>query len=195
MTIAILRERGKYFLVYTLAIIATEELIMHAIKLLYMTGLSLVIFPAVAGTFVCSSSNNSYHHCDLPNAEQRDIHIQRVTQGNCDSNTAWGIDDAGIWVDKGCSAVFEYASNDENGPDVVVQPEVVDPYYAPGFYGAAGYYDADYEDCNNHDCNNNHQNNNNNEQNNQRYNNAEDRSEANDAREEGGFHGGGGGRR
>jgi hypothetical protein len=159
---------------------------MHVIKFLYITGLSLVIFPAMAGQFVCSSSNNSYHHCDLPNADTRDIHIQRVTQGDCDSNTAWGVDDSGIWVDKGCCAVFEYSSNEDDGPSVVVEPEVVDPYYAPGFYAGAGYYEANYDDCNGHDCNNNHQYNHNNQ----------DRSEESDYHaNRGGFHGGGGGRR
>ncbi|MFI4956603.1 MAG: DUF3011 domain-containing protein [Gammaproteobacteria bacterium] len=194
---------------------------MRAIKIITATALCLTMLPVFAGTLTCASSDNSFKHCTLSNANERDIRIQKVTAGDCDANNAWGVNGSGIWVDKGCSAVFEYtpvspsssAYSDDSGygPDVVIAPGFVAPYYGPGFYYGAGYYEYNNWNgngyCNGHQCNRNQLHNN--AQANQDINNAEEHHQENEedhphneyhpeddafhggSHEEGNFHGGG----
>lgn len=176
---------------------------MRAIKTMSSVLLCLMIFPSFANqTLTCISNNNAFQRCALSQADQRDIRIQSVKSGSCDTDNSWGVDSSGIWVNKGCGAVFEYtqvagasssnnaqnSNNNDNGPDVIISPGFVGPYYGPGFYYGAGYYENngwnndDY--CHNNNCNHQQQHNYNHEQEHQNFENREGAE---------GFHGGGGG--
>jgi len=123
---------------------------MNAKKTVIASILALAFMPAFATeSLTCSSTGNSHTHCDLSNAHQRDIRITNEKSGDCSINNAWGVDSSGIWVDKGCSAVFEYTavassnniSNNNGGANVVIAPGFIEPYYGPGYYYGAGYYE------------------------------------------------------
>lgn len=155
---------------------------MRAIQYISAVALCFAVPIAMGATqtLTCSSASNAYQHCALSDADLRDIRIQSVKAGNCTSDNAWGVDDAGIWVNKGCSAVFEYSqvaqsggsssTYYEDGPEIVIGAPMFAPYYGPGYYYGAGYYNANgwtennYY-CSGHTCNNNqqHQNPNNNQ--------------------------------
>jgi ABC-type nickel/cobalt efflux system permease component RcnA len=170
---------------------------MRRIKAVYGIALCLLSLPALASqTLTCISENNAFVRCGLSHADQRDIRIKSVKAGDCDANNAWGVDSSGIWVDKGCGAVFEYTqvassdssnsgNNSDGNMDIYIAPGFIGPYYGPGFYYGAGYYDYngwDNDDYHHHDQDHEHHN--------------EDHHGEHHG--EGGFHGGGhggGGRR
>jgi len=59
------------------------------------------------GQIECTSDNYRYRYCraDTDNSV-RLAHQQSKTR--CDYGRSWGYDRRGIWVDNGCSAIFEY---------------------------------------------------------------------------------------
>lgn len=145
---------------------------MRTIKFIYGAILCLSFLPALATqTLTCVSPNNTFAHCRLSYADQRDIRITSVQSGDCSADNAWGVDSRGIWVNNGCGAVFEYtqvasSNNDDDGETVIViDPDFLGAFYGPGFYYGAGYYNSygwgnqnnDY--CNNYRCNSNQQHN------------------------------------
>lgn len=142
---------------------------MRAIKLFTTLAMCLIVMPALATkTLTCVSENKGFVRCDLSNADQRDIRIKSVKSGSCDIDNAWGVDSSAIWVDKGCSAVFEYtepaSAQNSSGDSVYIAPDYNGPIYGPGFYYGAGFYEYnnwnnnDY--CNGHNCNHNQEHNN-----------------------------------
>jgi Protein of unknown function (DUF3011) len=55
----------------------------------------------------CSSTNGGRNWCDIGN--RRDVQLNRqISRGNapCNRGTTWGVDQRGLWVDRGCSAQF-----------------------------------------------------------------------------------------
>jgi hypothetical protein len=68
-------------------------------------------------TVYCASDDGRRHHCD---AETRSgVSLARQKSGSpCDRDSTWGVDDRGIWVDRGCRADFRldgvanYGGND-----------------------------------------------------------------------------------
>lgn len=57
-------------------------------------------------TLTCTSKDYSYAHCDVP-VWGRDVRVQRqLSDKRCVQGNNWGVDWKGIWVDRGCNAVF-----------------------------------------------------------------------------------------
>ncbi len=62
---------------------------------------------------LCESLNYQYHQCLVREQVQDAFIVQEYSDRACIPNHAWGILQNGIWVDRGCRAVFEvvtYAS-------------------------------------------------------------------------------------
>ncbi|MBM4245194.1 MAG: DUF3011 domain-containing protein [Deltaproteobacteria bacterium] len=57
-------------------------------------------------TITCTSKDFAYAHCDVPTWGRR-IHVERqLSDRRCVQGDNWGVDWHGIWVDRGCNAVF-----------------------------------------------------------------------------------------
>lgn len=71
---------------------------------------SLLVVPAAVaqshrGQVECSSRDFHMTRCDAP---WRDAQLVRQSSDSrCAKGSTWGIDRQGLWVDKGCSGVFE----------------------------------------------------------------------------------------
>jgi hypothetical protein len=53
----------------------------------------------------CSSDNGRRNWCDI--GGRRDVRLNRQISGSpCVQNDTWGIDNRGLWVDRGCRAEF-----------------------------------------------------------------------------------------
>jgi uncharacterized membrane protein YgcG len=79
-------------------------------KLMTITALSLVAIPTFANQNMTCISDGAFVHCNLDQADHRDITIKNVIAGDCLQANVWGVDSTGIWVDKGCGATFEYTA-------------------------------------------------------------------------------------
>ncbi len=53
----------------------------------------------------CSSTNGRRNYCNYPNRGVR--MIQQVSRAPCVEDRTWGRDRQGVWVDRGCAAVFD----------------------------------------------------------------------------------------
>ena len=54
---------------------------------------------------ICSSNNGKRNWCDV--GGRRDIRLNKQISGSpCVQNDTWGIDNRGLWVDRGCRAEF-----------------------------------------------------------------------------------------
>lgn len=69
--------------------------------------LSVGTVPAMATEIACSS-DGGFNRCPLPHADTMNVKLQQKLEGNCTKGKTWGTDSDGVWVDKGCSAVFAY---------------------------------------------------------------------------------------
>jgi len=59
----------------------------------------------------CTSQGFARQRCDVP---WRDARLaQQLSETNCVRDQNWGIDNMGLWVDRGCGGRFVAASNDE----------------------------------------------------------------------------------
>src|ERR1700761_9394233 len=55
----------------------------------------------------CSSNNGKRNWCAIGNS--RDVQLVRQISGSpCVRGDTWGIDNRGLWVDRGCRAEFTY---------------------------------------------------------------------------------------
>jgi hypothetical protein len=53
----------------------------------------------------CSSNNGRRNWCDI--GRTRDVQLTRQISGSpCIRNDTWGVDNRGLWVDRGCRAEF-----------------------------------------------------------------------------------------
>lgn len=52
----------------------------------------------------CSSSNYRYTRCDVPWRDAR--LVRQLSDSSCQRGRTWGVDNRGLWVDRGCSARF-----------------------------------------------------------------------------------------
>lgn len=69
-----------------------------------------------AGEIACSSYRNEFNRCPLPNAGNLNVKlIQNLGDASCRKDYTWGADSDGVWVDKGCSAVFSYSGSQNTG--------------------------------------------------------------------------------
>ena len=62
-----------------------------------------------SGTIKCESHDDARRHCAVKNIDTGSVTLQRkLSQSACHRGADWGVDRDGIWVDKGCRAVFAY---------------------------------------------------------------------------------------
>ncbi|HZR82802.1 MAG TPA: DUF3011 domain-containing protein [Candidatus Binatia bacterium] len=54
----------------------------------------------------CTSRDYSYNHCDIPMWGRRVSIRRQLSRQTCRRGDNWGVDWSGIWVDRGCSAIF-----------------------------------------------------------------------------------------
>lgn len=64
-----------------------------------------------AKTVTCESRDSRRKTCDLPNADESSIYMERkLSSAACVEGSSWGKTDRGIWVDRGCRATFAYVT-------------------------------------------------------------------------------------
>ena len=57
------------------------------------------------GTIRCSSDNGKRNWCNIGNARDAQL-VNQVSGSPCVRGSTWGVDNQGLWVDKGCRADF-----------------------------------------------------------------------------------------
>ena len=58
-------------------------------------------------TITCSSDDGRRNYCNANGANLRDVTLTRQISGSaCIQGQTWGVDNRGIWVDRGCRAEF-----------------------------------------------------------------------------------------
>lgn len=62
--------------------------------------------PGPARTITCTSNDYGYNHCDVPTWGRRVYVKRQISKSRCIQGNNWGTDWRGIWVDRGCNAVF-----------------------------------------------------------------------------------------
>lgn len=62
-----------------------------------------------AQTFTCSSDDGGRHYCSVPvNGRPNNVIMSRQISGSsCIQGQTWGVDQRGLWVDRGCRAEFQ----------------------------------------------------------------------------------------
>lgn len=61
--------------------------------------------PGQGQTVTCSSNNGGRNYCNIP--PRASVNIGRQISGSaCIQGQTWGVDQRGLWVDKGCRAEF-----------------------------------------------------------------------------------------
>jgi hypothetical protein len=56
-------------------------------------------------TITCQSQGFEYNHCRVKGRKRVSLERQ-LSKTRCQRGDNWGVDDRGIWVDRGCGAVF-----------------------------------------------------------------------------------------
>lgn len=100
---------------------------------------------AGADTMACVS-NGDFETCRLDNATQRHVTLQSQKAGTCTPGTGWGVDTNDIWVNNGCSGIFEYdvagsspATSDTTTNSTTHNTEVIPaPYIGPDYMADPG---------------------------------------------------------
>jgi hypothetical protein len=88
-------------------------------KLLLFFGIFCVIsmIPSKAAaqqSITCESNNGSRKYCGSANPGQVTMQKQ-LSQTQCIQGQSWGVDNRGLWVDRGCRAVFNLYGGNGNG--------------------------------------------------------------------------------
>ncbi|MEO6801260.1 MAG: DUF3011 domain-containing protein [Rhodanobacter sp.] len=96
----------------------------------------LIAAPAVMArsgpTLRCESVDGKFNRCDMP---WRDVElVKQESKGACIRGQSWGVDQRGLWVDRGCRGLFAEARR--GGPDYgrpdQGRPDDGRPGYGPG---------------------------------------------------------------
>ena len=88
-------------------------------KLLLCLGflLTLSLLPSAASaqqTITCESNNGNRKYCGHANPGQ--VSMQRqLSQSSCVEGQSWGVDNQGLWVDRGCRAEFRIGGWNNGG--------------------------------------------------------------------------------
>ena len=56
-------------------------------------------------TVKCESNNGSRNYCGSFSSNQVSLQ-QQISGSPCDRGRTWGVDNRGLWVDRGCRAIF-----------------------------------------------------------------------------------------
>jgi hypothetical protein len=63
----------------------------------------------------CESRDDDYEHCEAPGAISARVASQ-TSRAECVQGSTWGVDERGIWVDRGCRADFEVFTRLSDSP-------------------------------------------------------------------------------
>jgi hypothetical protein len=63
----------------------------------------------------CESNDEDYEHCEAPGIVAARV-ANQISRSECVQGTNWGVDDRGIWVDRGCRADFEVFTRLSDSP-------------------------------------------------------------------------------
>jgi hypothetical protein len=79
---------------------------------------ALLVIPAFAAaqqSVTCESNDGNRKYCG--NYDYNQVSLQRqISQSPCVQGQSWGVDRGGLWVDRGCRAVFTIGGNWNGGP-------------------------------------------------------------------------------
>ena len=62
--------------------------------------------PGRGASITCTSKSYDYAHCNVPTWGRRVWVERQLSDTRCVQGDNWGVDWRGIWVDRGCNAVF-----------------------------------------------------------------------------------------
>jgi hypothetical protein len=72
-------------------------------------------------TVTCSSDDGRRNWCDIGRSRDREVRMARQISGSpCIQDDTWGVDQRGLWVDRGCRADFLVGRFDPLPPPVTV---------------------------------------------------------------------------
>ncbi len=74
-----------------------------------------------APNLVCSSSNYSYSHCNMNTGKGVRL-AEQFSHAACIQDRTWGADRNGVWVDQGCSALFQVSTQPGAVAHVATRP-------------------------------------------------------------------------
>jgi hypothetical protein len=63
----------------------------------------------------CESLHDDYEHCEAPGAVSARV-VSQTSRAECVQGSTWGVDERGIWVDRGCRAEFEVFTRLSDSP-------------------------------------------------------------------------------
>lgn len=64
------------------------------------------------GTIECDSKDNKRTYCNVSGIDPQSVTMERkLSKANCYRDQSWGATSRGIWVDRGCRAIFNYVSH------------------------------------------------------------------------------------
>lgn len=63
-------------------------------------------YPSPSAETICESRNGGLRICDWNDRDGRPRLLREISRGQCVEGRSWGVDARGLWVDRGCSAVF-----------------------------------------------------------------------------------------
>lgn len=71
--------------------------------------------PARGLIVACESLRDDYTHCEAPGILSARL-LRQVGRSECVQGSTWGVDERGIWVDRGCRADFEVFTRLSDSP-------------------------------------------------------------------------------
>ncbi len=88
----------------------------RAVSMLVVLVMVIPVSPvawAARGTIRCESRNYNRNFCRVDTENNVSLRRQ-ISSAPCQRNRTWGFDNRGIWVDRGCSADFDFGRGNSN---------------------------------------------------------------------------------
>jgi Protein of unknown function (DUF3011)/Peptidase inhibitor family I36 len=81
----------------------------------------LLLLPAIGSaqrSITCESNDGRRRYCGTEYIDARMVNIDRqISQSPCVRGRSWGVDNRGLWVDRGCRAVFTISNWNGGGQE------------------------------------------------------------------------------
>ena len=80
-------------------------------------------------TIKCESNDGNRHYCGDVDPRSQVTIQQQISGSPCEQGRSWGVDNRGLWVDRGCRAIFATGGGngrDEYGPGPGFGPPMTD---------------------------------------------------------------------
>jgi len=68
--------------------------------------LTIPSFVSAQGSITCESNNGRRVYCGNVENHHQVVMERQISQSSCVRNESWGVDGRGLWVDRGCRAIF-----------------------------------------------------------------------------------------